>query len=148
MSMFADPVHVSGRILAPGCQDMLIGGFRVVCLAVPLDDFQGTRGADIQAGAHAVAKKLADENGLVLFVQLKRPFGAGGRAQSAAVAEVAFDFDDFSFGHGIRLRGWIVHEEILQDGTGAVFDRSQIVSPPYRDAGRDNRGPGWSCLRP
>ena len=76
----ADPVDVPGGVPASCRQDVFVGGLRVVRLDLPLDHFQGVRRTDVQAGAQAVAIELADEDGLVLGVQLKRSLGAGGRA--------------------------------------------------------------------
>ena len=137
--LLADSVDVLRGIPAPGRQDMLVGGLGVVRFAVPLDHFQGARRADVQAGAHAVAIELADEDGLVFGVQLKRALGAGGRAQSAAIAEAAVDFDDFSFGHVIHLPGKPSPGKILPGSGGWVFDPSQIFSRRFRAGARGSR---------
>ena len=84
-------------------QDVVEGRLGVVSLAVPLDDLEGIDGADVEARAQSVAIDLPDEDSFILAVQGQGPFGAGRRAQAAAVAFVAVDLDDQSFGHDSLL---------------------------------------------
>ena len=139
-------VDLRRGLLAPGLQDMRKGRAGIVSFPVALDDAQGARGADIQAGAHPVAKQLADKDGLVFGVELQGPFRASRGAQPAAVALVPIDLDDFSLGHPRTpfARVSIAAESTIQESRRRFLDFSQVRRPAGRRRprrGRGGRGP-------
>jgi len=103
--VFLHSMHLRSRILAPRFQDMGERPLRIVDFAFPFNDLERSGRANVQAGAHPVTIEFPNKDGLVVFIKGQSALQTGCGAQSATVAEIPFNFDDFSFGHDLSPSG-------------------------------------------
>jgi hypothetical protein len=92
---------------------MLIGRLRIILIALPLNDLQGTGWTNIQAGSHAVTKNLSHEDRLIFLIELQSSFHTCRRAQPATVAQVPVDFNDLPLCHDLILLSEFLGYNIL-----------------------------------
>jgi hypothetical protein len=83
------------RLRSPaGFRQVLFHSDFVEFVGLALDYFDGVLGALAEAGAEPVAEVVGREHSLAVY-HLDGPFGAGGDAESATVAFVLVDLNNF-----------------------------------------------------
>ncbi len=88
---------------APVLLYVFVGFLRIVGFSFPFNDLQGPGGTYIETCTEAVTVDLSHQYGLVLLIQFKGPFGTGGGAEPASVAELPVYFDYLSFHMNLSL---------------------------------------------